>query len=115
MLKLPDGTVKVLVEGAARVSIENIRDNAFLSAEVSPIISESVSASENEALVRTLGSEFENYGKLSKKVPAEILKTLSGISDVVRLVDTIAAHLELKVQKSRSCWKLPLCQKGSMR
>jgi ATP-dependent Lon protease len=101
MLKLPDGTVKVLVEGAARVSIENIRDNAFLSAEVSPIISESVSASENEALVRTLGSEFENYGKLSKKVPAEILKTLSGISDVVRLVDTIAAHLELKVPEKQ--------------
>ncbi len=101
MLKLPDGTVKVLVEGAARVSIENIRDNDFLTAEVSPIISEPVSASENEALVRTLGSEFENYGKLSKKVPAEILKTLSGISDVVRLVDTIAAHLELKVPEKQ--------------
>lgn len=101
MLKLPDGTVKVLVEGAERVVIRNIKDARYLTAEIDLITTTAVSESENEALVRTLGSEFENYGKLSKKVPSEILKTLSGINDAVRLVDTIAAHLELKVPEKQ--------------
>ena len=76
MLKLPDGTVKVLVEGSKRVDIKHVKEGAFLTAEIIPTTVEEVPSSENEALVRTLTSEFENYGKLSKKVPAEILKTM---------------------------------------
>ncbi|ARU56307.1 DNA-binding ATP-dependent protease La [Oleiphilus messinensis] len=97
LLKLPDGTVKVLVEGGKRVQIDEITDGEYLRAVVSEIPEKPVSESDNDALVRTLSSEFEKYGKVSKKVPVEIIKSLSGIEDVVRLVDTIAAHLELKI------------------
>jgi len=97
MLKLPDGTVKVLIEGEYRVSVERILSGEFLSAEVVKVAESTPEEKELNGLVKTLLSQFEKYSKLSKKVPAEIVGSLSGINDPIRLVDTVAAHLELKI------------------
>jgi len=97
MLKLPDGTVKVLIEGEYRVSVERIMSGEFLSAEVVKVVETTPEEKELKGLVKTLLSQFEKYSKLSKKVPAEIVSSLSGINDPIRLVDTVAAHLELKI------------------
>ncbi|MFT5717284.1 MAG: ATP-dependent Lon protease [Oleiphilaceae bacterium] len=97
MLKLPDGTVKVLIEGEYRVSVERIISGEFLSAEVIKVTETTPEEKELNGLVKTLLSQFEKYSKLSKKVPAEIVSSLSGINDPIRLVDTVAAHLELKI------------------
>ena len=97
MLRLPDGTVKVLIEGEYRVVVDELFSDAYLSATVKPLAETKPAAKELQALVAALHAEFEKYGKLSKKVPLEIVNSLSGISDPVRLIDTIAAHLELKI------------------
>jgi len=97
MLKLPDGTVKVLIEGEFRVSVERVLSGEFLSAEVELVAETKPDDKELSGLVKTLVSQFEKYSKLSKKVPAEIVSSLSGISDPIRLIDTVAAHLELKI------------------
>jgi len=97
MLKLPDGTVKVLIEGEYRVNVEKVHSGAFLSAELSAVDEVMPPGKELEAMVQALLSQFEKLSKLSKKVPNEIINSLSSISDSVRLVDTIAAHLELKI------------------
>jgi len=97
MLKLPDGTVKVLIEGEYRVNVEKIHSGDFLSAELSAVDEVMPPGKELEAIVQALLSQFEKLSKISKKVPNEILNSLSSITDSVRLVDTIAAHLELKI------------------
>ena len=97
MLKLPDGTVKVLIEGEYRVSVKRILSGDFLSAEVVKVTESTPEEKELNDLVKILLSQFEKYSKLSKKVPAEIVGSLSGISDPIRLIDTVAAHLELKI------------------
>ncbi len=97
MLKLPDGTVKVLIEGEHRVVVSEIKSEAFMSAKVQAIADVRPEDSELAGLVKTLMTQFEKYSKLSKKVPSEIVSSLSGIDDPVRLIDTIAAHLELKI------------------
>lgn len=103
LLKLPDGTVKVLVEGESRAKLESILDQEeFLNADVCQI--ESVTPETNEhdegidILVRSLMSQFEQYIKLNKKIPPEILNSLSSIDDAGRLADSIAAHLSLKIE-----------------
>ncbi|MFD2230519.1 endopeptidase La [Alkalimarinus sediminis] len=101
MLKLPDGTVKVLVEGGARAQINSIEEEGFYTANVSVLDETELSEEDSSALLRTLSSQFEQYGKLSKKIPAEISSSLSSISDPGRLVDTIAAHLELKIPEKQ--------------
>lgn len=97
MLKLPDGTVKVLIEGEARVNIDKVLAGDYLSAKCSMVEEELPPAKELQELVQTLLSQFEKLSKLSKKVPSEIVQSLSSIQDPVRLIDTIAAHLELKI------------------
>jgi ATP-dependent Lon protease len=97
MLKLPDGTVKVLIEGVSRVSIEKVLAGAYLSVQVARIEEELPGKRELHELVQTLLSQFEKLSKLSKKVPGEIVQSLSSIQDPVRLIDTVAAHLELKI------------------
>lgn len=97
MLKLPDGTVKVLIEGDSRVSVDQIITGDFLSAKVVVIEESTRFSKEDNELVQTLLSQFEKLSKLSKKVPNEIVQSLSGIQDPIRLIDTIAAHLELKI------------------
>ena len=99
LLKLPDGTVKVLIEGDYRADIRDVHEDAsgYVSAEATRRESEALTEREQESLVRVLLNQFEQYVKLSKKVPNEVLNSLSGIEDPSRLVDTICAHLSLKI------------------
>lgn len=102
MLKLPDGTVKVLVEGAQRARIEAIEDGPeHFSAEVLPLAADESGGAEAEALRRALVAQFDQYVKLNKKIPAEILTSIAGIDDAGRLADTIAAHLPLKLEQKQ--------------
>ncbi|MFW3613419.1 endopeptidase La [Billgrantia antri] len=99
LLKLPDGTVKVLIEGVSRADLREVHHTDGHSvAEAVLRDSEPLSEREQEALVRVLLNQFEQYVKLSKKVPNEVLNSLTGIEDPSRLVDTICAHLSLKIQ-----------------
>ena len=102
LLKLPDGTVKVLVEGGARARIENFVevDDCF-AAEVTELVSQDDDEHQLEALTRSLLTQFEQYVKLNKKVPPEILASLSSIDDAGRLADTIAAHLAVKIEQKQ--------------
>ena len=99
LLKLPDGTVKVLIEGNFRADVIDIEEHetGYTQAHLVPRESEPLTSREQEALVRVLLNQFEQYVKLSKKVPNEVLNSLSGIEDPSRLVDTICAHLSLKI------------------
>jgi ATP-dependent Lon protease len=102
MLKLPDGTVKVLVEGAQRARILNISDTeSHFIAELTPVESDVGDESEGEAMRRAIVQQFDQYVKLNKKIPPEILASLSGIDDAGRLADTIAAHLPLKLEQKQ--------------
>ncbi len=103
LLKLPDGTVKVLIEGRERAIINDIKDQgAFFSADVELIPSVDVFTREAEALSSTLLQQFEQYVTLSKKVPTEVIASLSGIEDPGRLADTITAHMSLDLSKKQS-------------
>ncbi len=102
MLKLPDGTVKVLVEGIHRARINhvlNVKEN--YEAEITPIPQEETDNNEVEAMRRSLFGQFDQYVKLNKKIPPEVLTSLSGIDNASRLSDTIAAHLPLKLEQKQ--------------
>ncbi|MFC4258688.1 endopeptidase La [Marinobacter lacisalsi] len=101
MLRLPDGTVKVLVEGNARANIDAVAEGDYLTATASLLEPDSVPEREEDVLVRTLTEEFEKYVKMSRKVPSEVSSALQGINEVERLADTMAAHLELKVPEKQ--------------
>ncbi|EJN07973.1 endopeptidase La [Herbaspirillum sp. YR522] len=102
MLKLPDGTVKVLVEGAQRARIHHISElDTHFVADLTPVESESGDEAEVEAMRRTIVQQFDQYVKLNKKIPPEILTSLAGIDDAGRLADTIAAHLPLKLEQKQ--------------
>ncbi len=102
MLKLPDGTVKVLVEGAQRARITEIQDtDTHFTSVLLPIAPDVIVSAETEALRRAIVGQFEQYVKLNKKIPPEILTSLAGIDDAGRLADTIAAHLPLKLEQKQ--------------
>ena len=102
MLKLPDGTVKVLVEGAQRARIQKITElDSHFTAELTPVESEPGDEAEVEAMRRAIVQQFDQYVKLNKKIPPEILTSLAGIDDAGRLADTIAAHLPLKLEQKQ--------------
>jgi len=102
MLKLPDGTVKVLVEGVQRARITEIEDDgSHFNCELIPVEPDLGQGSETEALRRTIVAQFDQYVKLNKKIPPEILTSLAGIDDAGRLADTIAAHLPLKLEQKQ--------------
>ncbi|RYH65035.1 MAG: AAA family ATPase, partial [Alcaligenaceae bacterium] len=102
MLKLPDGTVKVLVEGAQRARITHVEDaDTHFTSQLVPIAPDTLQGSETEALRRAIVAQFEQYVKLNKKIPPEILTSLAGIDDAGRLADTIAAHLPLKLEQKQ--------------
>ena len=102
MLKLPDGTVKVLVEGGTRAHIRDVVDvRTHWVAEASAVPADGAPAPEVEALRRALLSAFDQYVKLNKKIPPEILTSLSGIDEAGRLADTVAAHLPLKLEQKQ--------------
>ncbi len=102
MLKLPDGTVKVLVEGAQRATIHRIEDlTTHFVCDLTPMAPETGGNAELEALRRAIVAQFDQYVKLNKKIPAEILTSIAGIDEVGRLADTIAAHLPLKLEQKQ--------------
>ena len=102
MLKLPDGTVKVLVEGTQRAQINQIEDSlGYFSCEATPHSVTVVDQSETEALKRAIVAQFDQYVKLNKKIPQEILASLTSIDDASRLADTICAHLPIKLDQKQ--------------
>jgi ATP-dependent Lon protease len=107
LLKLPDGTVKVLVEGGERASVDRIMVGDHFSAEIT-ILTEENQHDEREidVLVRSIIAQFEQYVKLNKKVPPEILTSLSGIDEAGRLADTVAAHMALKLAEKQRILEL---------
>ncbi|MGL5030285.1 MAG: endopeptidase La [Aeromonas sp.] len=99
MLKLPDGTVKVLVEGGQRARLERmIDDHAFFMGEAQYIAASTIEEKDQDVLVRTAIGQFEGYIKLNKKIPPEVLTSISAIDDAARLADTMAAHMPLKLE-----------------
>ena len=109
VLKLPDGTVKVLVEGIRRARALTVEDTGQLFLAHIEAVNESVDEHhpDMEALRRTLLSQFEQYAKLNKKIPAEVVSTINSISENSRLVDTIAAHLQLKLEQRQEILETP--------
>ena len=103
MLKLPDGTVKVLVEGVQRANAQSVTDDGeYFSSVVLPIAPAGEPTPEVEALRRAVTQQFDQYVKLNKKIPPEILTSIAGIDDPGRLADTIAAHLPLKLESKQA-------------
>ncbi|MFC5388242.1 endopeptidase La [Brevundimonas bullata] len=103
LLKLPDGTVKVLVEGKGRARLIRFTDREdYYEAEAVEIADEEGDASQSEALLRAVIEQFENYVKLNKKVPPEALSSIPQISDPSKLADSVAAHLSVKIADKQS-------------
>ncbi|MBT3700084.1 MAG: endopeptidase La [Alphaproteobacteria bacterium] len=102
LLKLPDGTVKVLVEGGSRARIEGYKENAdFFEAHVQPLPELDAESEQIEAMSRTAITQFEQYVKLNKKIPPEVLVSLNQIDEPGKLADTVASHLQLKVSEKQ--------------
>ncbi len=107
LLKLPDGTVKVLVEGGERVRLSDMtEENGYLEANAIPILDTSVQDDELEALSRTVVSQFEQYVKLNKKIPPEVIVSINQIDEVSKLSDTVASHLALKIDQKQELLEL---------
>jgi ATP-dependent Lon protease len=102
LLKLPDGTLKVLVEGIGRVSLTNVREgDDFIQTQVEELSTGVIEPRESDVITRAAVSLFEQYVNLSKKIPAEVIATVSGIDDPNRLADTIAAHMTLSLAQKQ--------------
>lgn len=102
LLKLPDGTVKVLVEGTQRARIENFTEtHDYFVANAQFVVGNDVSENDCDVLMRTAISQFEGYVKLNKKIAPEVLSSVSGIEELARLADTMAAHMPLKVAEKQ--------------
>ncbi|WP_194437889.1 endopeptidase La [Vibrio fluminensis] len=97
LLKLPDGTVKVLVEGQQRAKIHQFIDNEFFVADAEYLVTNDLDEREQEVIVRSAINQFEGFIKLNNKIPPEVLTSLNGIDEAARLADTIAAHMPLKL------------------
>jgi ATP-dependent Lon protease len=103
LLKLPDGTVKVLVEGKQRAQLDELDDHEdYFQASIHHLAAEALSEKEEEVLIRSALNQFEGYVKLNKKIPPEVLTSLSGIEDGDRLADTMAAHMPLKLVEKQT-------------
>ncbi len=102
MLKLPDGTVKVLVEGMQRVRLSNVDDGDCFVANIDPLLTVEANSDEEQVAVRTLVAEFESYSKINSKVAPEALGQLKSIDDLDRLVDTIGGFLDLKLEEKQN-------------
>lgn len=102
LLKLPDGTVKVLVEGSVRAVVDEYSNTEpFFTGNAKILDDEVIDESEQEVLIRSAVSQFEGYVKLNKKIPPEVLSSLNGIEDAARLADTMAAHMPLKLDEKQ--------------
>ena len=108
LLKLPDGTIKVLVEGGERIRVDAlIEGKAYLQANFSMIESKAEDEQEQDIVSRSLIQKFESYVKLNKKLPPEVMVSVSAVDEVDKLADTIAAHLNLKVEDKQELLELP--------
>jgi ATP-dependent Lon protease len=108
LLKLPDGTVKVLVEGGRRARVAGYKETApYFEAFVEKIEEAPVEGRETEALARTVVAQFEQYIKLNKKIAPEVLVSVNQIEDASKLADTIASHLGLKIPEKQELLELP--------
>ena len=102
LLKLPDGTVKVLVEGISRAKVARLdNEGDYLLADAVELTSEEPEDRERDVLMRSLLSQFEQYVKLNKKIPPEVIASLSGIEEASRMADTVAAHMSLKLENKQ--------------
>jgi len=102
LLKLPDGTVKVLVEGESRAQInEYVRSDEYFEAEITPIDQDFGQEEEVAALMRSVGTQFESYVKLNKRVPPEVIVSINQIDDAAKLADTVASHLNIKLSEKQ--------------
>ncbi|MEL7293586.1 MAG: endopeptidase La [Pseudomonadota bacterium] len=106
LLKLPDGTVKVLVEGQQRAKINHFIENDFFYAEAQYLTTAELDEREQEVIVRSAINQFEGFIKLNKKIPPEVLTSLNGIDEAARLADTIAAHMPLKLADKQTVLEL---------
>jgi len=107
LLKLPDGTVKVLVEGVQRAQLVNdIENEEYFFAQVELLESQEIDDEEEEALLRSVMGQFESYVKLNKKIPPEVLASVNGIDEAERLADTIAAHMPLNLEDKQTALEL---------
>lgn len=113
MLKLPDGTVKVLVEGGRRAQVDLFRQtDPYFEADALLLSEPSASTEDPDSLIRALNSQFEQYVKLNKKIPPEVIVSVGQIDDPARLADTIAAHLTLKIEEKQALLEtLPLADR----
>lgn len=108
LLKLPDGTVKVLVEGVKRAAITDVENcETFYRASVDTIEHEELPDSEVELMLSSVMNQFEQYVNLSKKVPSEVLTSLSGIDEPSRMADTVAAHMTLDLAQKQEVLEMP--------
>ncbi len=102
LLKLPDGTVKVLVEGVSRAQVDSLVTADYFAAYISPMRDvDTYDEREMDVLTRSVVSQFEQYVKMNKKVPPEVLTSLAGIEQAGRLADTVAAHMSLKLSEKQ--------------
>src|SRR6266481_1178753 len=109
LLKLPDGTVKVLVEGGQRARIKRFAENpSFFQADAETIPENAGTQQETEALARTVVAQFEQYIKLNKKIPPEVLVSINQIEDAGKLADTVASHLSLKIPEKQELLEIEL-------
>jgi ATP-dependent Lon protease len=108
LLKLPDGTLKVLVEGGERVSVEHVRlEGEFLQAEAVPLPGDAEDGPEVRALMRAVAENFENYVKLNKKIAPDVVASISELKEPGRLADSIAAHLAVKIAEKQKLLETP--------
>ena len=102
MLKLPDGTVKVLVEGVSRVNLKDIKETTeFISSEFSSYPEKISKPEESKALVRAISEQFDDYVKVNKKISKEVTTSVSQIEDPIKLSNTVSAHLSIKINEKR--------------
>jgi ATP-dependent Lon protease len=107
LIRLPDGTVKVLVEGLDRAQLRNVRFDAdHFRAEILVLTTDAVPEKESESLIRSLLSQFEQYVQLSKKIPPEVMTSISSIDEPGRLIDTIANHMTLQLAQKQNLLEL---------
>ncbi|MEH6753993.1 MAG: endopeptidase La [Alphaproteobacteria bacterium] len=112
LLKLPDGTVKVLVEGGERATVMDFTDKEeFFQAHAEMIVEEDADESETEALSRSVVTQFEQYIKLNRKVPPEVLVSINQIEEPSKLADTVASHLSLKIPEKQELLEADTVQK----
>ena len=107
LIRLPDGIVKVLVEGVTRARIRTVElEDDYFQTQISPLQAEVVEENKDELLVRSLMSQFDQYVQLSRKIPPEVMSSISGIDEPGRMVDTIASHMSLQLQEKQNLLEL---------